>query len=129
MIRSGLVIREPWVGKILEGHKDWEMRPNRTRKRGRIALIRRGSGLVVGTAELVDCLPPLTPENYAEFYARHAIPSHMTDVALKNRWFFPWVLRNARPLPTPVPYAHGSGAVTFVNLEDRVSATIASQLD
>lgn len=47
---DALVIAEPWIGLILDGSKTWEMRSRATRKRGRIALIRKGSGQVVGVA-------------------------------------------------------------------------------
>lgn len=53
---KGLVIRSPWVEMILTGKKIWEMRGTYTHIRGKIALIRRGSGLVVGTCHLVDVI-------------------------------------------------------------------------
>jgi hypothetical protein len=45
---DGLVIDKPWIDLILDGKKTWEMRSTLTKKRGKIALIRKGSkaGLV-----------------------------------------------------------------------------------
>lgn len=124
----GLIIREPWIGKILAGEKSWEMRSKATSVRGEIALIRKGSGMVVGTAKLTDCLPPLTRENYLDFRDRHAIPPEMLDEVFDNDWVRPWVLADVRPLVDPVPYRHGSGPVIFVSLEDSVAMEITRQI-
>jgi hypothetical protein len=58
----GLLIRSPHIEKILRGEKIWEIRGSRTSVRGPIALIRSGSGEVVGTCEIVDCIGPLTDQ-------------------------------------------------------------------
>ncbi len=55
-----LVIRRPWIDKILEGEKIWEIRGSRTSVRGQIGLIASRSGTVVGICDLVDCIGPLT---------------------------------------------------------------------
>jgi hypothetical protein len=126
-MKSGLVIREPWIGKILAGEKTWEMRSTATTIRGEIALIRQGSGLVVGTAKLVGSLPALTRGNYMDFSSQHAIPSEMLEEVIRNRWIHPWVLADVRPLPIPVPYKHKSGAVLFVTLDASVLDAIRRQ--
>jgi hypothetical protein len=123
----GLVIREPWISKILAGSKTWEMRSTTTKIRGEIALIRQRSGLVVGIANLVESLPPLTRSNYTEFSGQHAIPPGMVDDVIRNRWVHPWVLADVRQLATPVPYKHKSGAVLFVTLDASVSDAIRRQ--
>ena len=51
---KALVIDEPWITAILKGEKTWEMRKRNCKIRGEIALIRKGSGLVVGTAHVVE---------------------------------------------------------------------------
>lgn len=124
----GLVIREPWLGKILAGSKTWEMRSTATKIRGEIALIRQRSGLVVGTGNLVASLPALTRHNYMDFSGQHAVPPEMLDEVIRNRWIHPWVLADVRPLPTPVPYKHKSGAVLFVSLDASVSDAIRRQM-
>lgn len=113
---KGLVIRSPWVDHILAGRKTWEMRTRATSIRGRIALIKAGSGLIHGTAELVECLPSLDLEQLRATQAFHAIPASGIEDALANRWTTPWVLRDVRRLASPVPYNHPSGAVTWVDL-------------
>ena len=57
---DALLIRKEWLDRILAGKKIWEIRGSRTQKRGLIALVQSQSGTVVGSAELVDCLGPLT---------------------------------------------------------------------
>ncbi|RWM04333.1 MAG: hypothetical protein EOR68_03765 [Mesorhizobium sp.] len=59
---------------------------------------------------------------------RHAIPASMLDDVMANGWVYPWVLANVRALPSPVPYRHKSGAVTFITLEREEVEAAARQL-
>lgn len=122
-----LIIDEPWIGMILAGRKTWEMRSRATSLRGRIGLIRKRSGLVVGTAELVDCLQPLDAAGMAANADRHGIASGWQAEALAFGWTVPWVLRDARSLAWPVPYRHPAGAVGWVVLEPSVTEAIAGR--
>lgn len=61
---NGFVIRSPWVEMILDGTKIWEIRGRKTHMRGKIALIRGGSGLIVGTCNLTDVVGPLTRKEF-----------------------------------------------------------------
>ncbi len=61
---NGLIIRSPRVEKILDRKKTWEMRGEYTHIRGKIALIRGGSGLVVGTCNLADVKGSLTHKEF-----------------------------------------------------------------
>jgi ASCH domain len=62
---KALIIRDPWIGLILTGRKTWELRASPTKIRGRIGLIRKGSGWIVGVADLVDSLPRLDADTLA----------------------------------------------------------------
>jgi hypothetical protein len=129
ILMKALVIDEPWISAILLGVKTWEMRKGVCKLRGPIALIRKGSGQVVGIAEVTDCRPPLnTPAAYAEAEPYHRIPPARQGQAFADGWRTPWVLANARPLKKPVPYKHPSGAVIWVTLDDAVSAAISEQV-
>ena len=124
----GLIIDEPWIGLILSGRKTWEMRKGVTNIRGPIALIRKGSGAVVGVADVTASLPDLdTAEAYARSEPFHAIPPERQVRAREDGWRTPWVLTKARPLPKPVPYAHPNGAVIWVNLSPAVADAIKAQ--
>jgi len=116
---KGLIIDEPWISKILRGEKVWEMRTTATSVRGRIALIRKGSGEVVGSAELVDSIGPLDAIACGAHRDKHCIPSAEDDALL--RWNHAWVLKDAKPLVQPVAYEHPNGAVIWVNLADAVA--------
>ena len=52
---KALIIKQPWIDYILEGKKIWEIRGNRTHIRDKIELIQSGSGLVIGSCEIIDC--------------------------------------------------------------------------
>lgn len=119
-ISSGLIIDEPWIGKILRGEKIWEMRSSHTRKRERIALIRKGSGLVVGVATIEDSRGPLSEAELIANHEKHRVPPH-----LLGKWNHAWVLANVASLRKPVPYRHRAGAVKFVNLDADVAVRVA----
>ncbi|MER9240677.1 hypothetical protein [Mesorhizobium sp. M0633] len=122
---KGLIIDEPWIGLILKGEKIWEMRKTACHHRGPVALIRKGSGAVVGTAEVAGSLPSIeTRDAYAAAEQHHRIPLARQEIAFDDGWRTPWVLSNAQALPKPVPYKHPYGAVIWVNLRDDVVAAI-----
>lgn len=125
-VDRGLLIREPWIGMILSGRKDWEMRGRATRMRGRIALIRSGSGLVVGTARLTGCGEPLTPAGMMANAHRHCIPAGGMAAASAAGWTVPWFLDEVFALPAPIPYRHPQGAVGWVKLEPEVVAALVA---
>lgn len=123
MSLKGLVIRQPWIGMILRGEKSWEMRPDPWRFRGQVALIQQGSGTVVGLAEMVDDLPPLSEEDLRSTFEKHRIPSDQIGEAISKRWVRPWVLANVSTLQQPVRYKHTSGG-SRVNLSVEEEAAV-----
>ncbi|MGG5812481.1 hypothetical protein [Falsiroseomonas sp. CW058] len=124
----GLIIREPWIRYILDGTKIWEMRTSPTPRRGRIALIRKGTGLVVGTAEIIDSLPPLNATDLAATRDRHRIPTGLDAEVLAAGWVHPWVLHDVRRLPRPVPAGQKPGQVIWVPLDADAVAAIKAQV-
>ncbi|MFM9859054.1 ASCH domain-containing protein [Pseudoxanthobacter sp. M-2] len=124
-----MIIDEPWMGLILRGEKTWEMRRTGCQIRGRIALIRKGSGQVVGTADVLGSLPEIaSAEEYGLAEDKHRIPPERQDRAFSDGWRTPWVLERALPLSQPVAYDHPSGAVIWVQLDPRVSAAVEAQV-
>lgn len=122
---KALIIRSPWIDLILSGTKTWEMRTKPTSIRGRIALIKAKSGLIYGTAELVESLPALSLERLRETQAFHGIPEDQLESAMENRWTTPWVLRNVVRLDSPKPYTHPKGAVTWVVIPDLLTENVS----
>jgi hypothetical protein len=121
---KGLLVKQPWIDKILAGQKTWELRGSRARIRGSIALIERGTGTVVGVCELVDVHGPLTRAALRRTTARHRVPATQFRNRLRFRRTYAWQLRGARRLRRPVPYRHPSGAVSWVNLPSGVATAI-----
>lgn len=115
---KALVIRDRWIDLILDGRKVWEMRTRPTNIRGRIALARKGSGLLLGTAELLEVRDPLTAEEMLHTRHLHGIPPDQVQTVVIDGWTTPWVLGNVQRFAQPVPYVHNKGAVTWVNVPD-----------
>jgi hypothetical protein len=128
-VTRGLIIADPWIGHILDGRKDWEMRSQATSVRGWFALIRKGSGTVVGLARLVDCGKALDQAEMIASNEHHCIPEDMIRRGEVAKWVVPWKLEDVRPLAQPVPYEHRSGAVTWVTLSPEVSRQLVPYLD
>jgi hypothetical protein len=69
-----LIVRDDPLEKILSGHKTWEMRKTNTHKRGRIALVKKGTGKIYGVADIMDSTGPLSDETMARTTHLHGIP-------------------------------------------------------
>lgn len=119
---KALVVDEPWISLILAGEKTWEMRSTHTNVRGRIALIRKGSGTVVGLADVTDSIGPFDEIAWRAHHARHRIP--VEQYPETARWNIAWQLENVRPLAKPVPYTHPNGAVIWINLSEQEAASL-----
>jgi hypothetical protein len=128
-ITKALIIADPWIGYILDGAKNWEMRSSSTSHRGWFGLIQKGSGAVHGIARLVDVGSPLSPAEMIGSFERHRISADMILSGEVAKWNTPWKLANVQRLAVPVPYRHKSGAVTWVALDQMTSKAIACQID
>lgn len=111
---KGLVVKEPWIDKILDGDKTWEIRGSNTKVRGTIALIKSGTGMIYGTVEIIDS-HFIGPFDIVCNKDKHCIQ----NVTIIN-YDYPhaWVLRNPVKYDKPIPYNHPQGAVIWVNLPD-----------
>lgn len=127
-IARGLIIADPWIGYILDGSKDWEMRSSSASHRGWFGLIRKGTGAVYGVAKLIEVGAPLTQADMIAAIAHHRIPEHMIRSGEVLKWNTPWKLAGVRRFGRPVPYRHKSGAVTWVQLDEEAILGIESQL-
>jgi uncharacterized membrane protein len=128
MVMRGLIIRSPRIEKIIEGEKTWEIRGSNTKTRGTIALIRSGSGLVVGTCKLVDVVGPLSPSGFKRNAARHCVKVRAPGNHLPYKKTYAWVLSDATPLKKPRPYQHPQGAAIWVNLPPGVSRRVFASI-
>ena len=109
---KALVIKQPWVDYILNGKKTWEIRGSNTKIRGKIFLIRSGSGLIVGSCELIDSIP-LSMDMFQKESMKHCIQD-INKLPYKNT--YAWVLANAQRFEKPIKYKHPKGAIIRVNV-------------
>jgi ASCH domain-containing protein len=127
-VDRGLVIQQPWVGMIAEGKKTWEMRTKRTRVRGWVGLIEKGTGQVIGVAYLKNSPPELQRHKHHLHYRKHRMLAEPGKKSYSGKYLFPWVVTKAIKLAKPVPYEHPSGAVTWVKFSDEVGRALARQI-
>jgi hypothetical protein len=125
---KGLIIETPHIDRILSGEKTWEMRSMHNRYRGLIALIRKRSGTIVGVAEIVDSLGPLSEKQMLDNQSKHLItPDRLNTLEVKERKYA-WVLKNARRLKNPVPYSHKNGAQSRVILDEETTSAVLNAI-
>ncbi|MDX1607600.1 MAG: ASCH domain-containing protein [Candidatus Spechtbacterales bacterium] len=117
---SALIIDEPWISKILSGQKNWEIRTQTTHKRGEIGLIRKGSGLIVGSVEIVNVLE--LPRNISvlhdTFQNHNCWAMDLINYGDPEKPLYAWVLKDANRFEDPIPYDHPRGAVIWVKVPD-----------
>lgn len=113
-MKRALIVRKPWIDKILSGEKTWEMRSKPTNIRGRIGLIEQGTGLIVGECELVRSGESIN--NFNHGYGQHL--HKINDLSLLEKWHYPWVLSDVKKYEKPIPYTHPKGAVVWVKIND-----------
>ncbi len=125
---KGLIIKSPHIDKILSGSKTWEMRASNTKQRGCIALIKKGTGQIVGLAKLVDTKGPLSYQQKLDNIDKHQISLERLKTGETEKWNVAWVLEDVINLKTPISYKHPNGAVIWVNLESNTRNEIAAYL-
>lgn len=113
-IIKGLIVKDPWIDKMLKGEKTWEIRGSNTSIRGRIALIKSGTGKIFGSIELIDSVR-LSIDDFLDSTDKHCI-----SVDDFSKMPYPkthaWVVSNPVIFTKPIPYNHPQGAVIWVNL-------------
>jgi hypothetical protein len=115
---KGLIIKGHWLDLILSGMKPWEIRGSNTSIRGRIALIKSGTGMIFGTVELFG-VKNLTQWDLLEYHEKHRVYD-LDDIPYRQPRA--WVLQNPVKFDKPIPYKHKQGAVIWVNLPDDILA-------
>lgn len=101
---------------ILSGEKTWEVRSTMTKVRGKILLIKSGTGKIYGSAELVDSFP-ISKELFTCSFHKHRIPiDKFDDISYKIPHV--WVLTKVQCYSEPIPYTHPQGAVIWVNIKN-----------
>ncbi len=120
---SAIPIRQPYIDWILEGSKTWEIRSKPTKKIGPVALIRSGSGTVVGVARLTKVIELTSGIARANAKHIHVSQAEATNLA----GLFAWVLEDVIRLDSPVRYHHRPGAVTWVTLDEETARAVDAE--
>jgi len=111
----GLIIKEPWISKILSGEKTMEMRKTRVHNFGRIALL---LGVYIrGFATLHRCDGPLSNQELLERRNEHCIPEDRIN-SPDYPYKFGWMISDVENLLMPLKYKHPRGAQIWVNLDN-----------
>lgn len=108
---KALIVNKHWLDKIFNEGKDWEMRTRRTSMRGKIGLIEKSTGMIVGETIIYGCSKsPISKD--IKLINRHKIE----DLSLLDKWRFAWYLRGSKRYKEPIPYNHPKGAVIWVKV-------------
>jgi hypothetical protein len=126
-VLRALVFEHPWIDLILDGKKCWEIRDSPTSVRGMIGLVPSGSETVVGVCDVVDCLGPLSVEEFCLNAWKAGMRTSEAQLA-RYRQTYAWVLEKPRYLNRPVSYQPLPGAVIWVRLDDIAERKILNQL-
>ncbi len=105
-----LVIKEQWLTKIFSRKKKWEIRSQRTKRRGRIHLARPG-GLLVGSASISGC-SSIARKDFMNHRDKHCVPS-LSMVDYPRIWA--WHLESVQKYEKPFRYTKLRGAITWVH--------------
>lgn len=109
---KGLIIKDPWITKILNGEKTWEIRGSNTKIRGTISLIKSGTGMIYGTVVLIKSFA-ITQEAFDQGYKNHHVPESFVNSYTQR---YVWEMSAPKRFKEPIPYKHPQGAVIWVNL-------------
>jgi hypothetical protein len=125
-IERALIIHPEPLEWILSGKKTWEIRTRTTKIRGPIALQEKGTKRILGTCRLVDCLGPLTVDEFFDNpHKMNLMEAELEDEREEleeelEYGLYAWVLADVKRLPKPIRFENPSGAVTWARLPQRV---------
>ena len=138
-ITRALTVRQPWAWSIAARHKDVENRTWQTSHRGWLAI--HAASSAADAAEDAQCAQLLGAAGVAAPSTLHLARSAIIAVVfvedvlppdrpLESPWAQPgcfhWLLRDARPLKTPVPCG---GSRDVWKLSEELTEAIQAQLD
>ena len=111
--KSVLVVKDPWLDKILNGQKTWEVRGSNTTKRGLVHLALSGAGgRIVGRCHITDSFP-VKKRVLQKHFTKHRIKD-LSVVAYRNP--HAWVLSKSLRYSKPFVYTHKQGTIVWAIL-------------
>lgn len=111
----GLILKGRWLDLILSGEKNLEIRGQTTTKRGKVGLIKSGTGLVFGEVEIVGTFV-IQRDSFGLYYSGHLVGANTLET-LNYKVIHAWMLANPICYPEPIAYTHPRGAITWVDLQ------------
>lgn len=112
---KGLIVKSPWLEHILLGSKTWEIRNKNTNYRGKVYLIKSGSGHIYGKCNIVDS-KKISLGEFIKNKDKHFVED-MSLLKYKEDSIYAWILKDKRMYENPIPYKHPKGAIIWVNLD------------
>ena len=132
--RQALLIRQPWVDKIFDEGKDWEIRSFPTQKRGTYAVAPTAGRVLVGEVTIMDCIPvgvkadgKWTPVDGMDgnfiFNEKNQQKCGFSqtmcpEFLMTKKRLYAWVLGKVVRYETPIKWVKKPGAMVFCNIED-----------
>lgn len=107
---KGLIIKDPWITKILNGEKTWEIRGTDAKHRGHTELIKSGTGLRFGSGDLIGT------RHVGFTDLNNNFEKHRVTDEISYPFMWAWIFENVLWHPEPIPYEHKQGCVIWVNL-------------
>lgn len=98
------------------------MRRSSTNIRGLLGVAASGTGLVLGSMEVVECHGPFQPDELGERFSKHRVPEEWLVDYAGPKGLYAWEMRNAVRFDNPTPYRHPPGAVIWVKLDPPIEA-------
>ena len=106
---DGLIIKPKWLGMILDGRKDMEIRGQICRRTGKtIYLLESGTQTARATAVIYMSYQILTEDTWQLYRARHCVEIDFSAVPYSK--VYGWCLGSVKAIE-PFRYEHPRGAV------------------
>lgn len=113
---SILIIQDPWISLILDGHKTWEIRGQKCNKAPgeTIYLALSGAGgVILGSATFAASHGPLSRDEYSSARARHRVAGESLPYGGST---YAWELKCPKRFRSPVMYSHKPGVVVWAKM-------------
>ena len=113
---SILIIQEPWIGLLLDGHKTLEIRGQKCKKSAgdKVFLaLSGGGGVILGRMTFVASHGPLSRDEYAQQSHQHCVAGGTLPYGSST---YAWELKAPVRFREPVRYTHKPGCVVWANM-------------
>lgn len=122
-----LTVKQPWIDKLLDGSKIYEIRSSNTKKTNTmIYLAQSGTSYLVGSIIIKEVIGPITEERFVEDRPFHCA----TGTTLPYKKTYYWVMEHPVRFPTPIFFKRPQGAIIWTKYEPTaVETTVHDSLD